>query len=505
SGSDVSALLTSWGTWQAAMSRPSRRPLVVEALVGSLGPPEVGAVLVDLSAGPGFFSLAAAARGHRVVAFESSARSIEAFSAAVLYNGFQDRVRLYNVSLGAAPATLCLRARGAEGAAAAGAEGAGAAGGGAGAGAAEGAVAAAAVEPEANDAEAAARRRGYGDPALHSLPQAECGAMTVRQTLAHMLMGGAEATAGGAAAAHRVAPVAAAAGATGALGGNATAAAFAPSAAPLDGAGGLAFRVGALRLSAAGWEGWVLEGAEPWLALHRPGVVLLEYAPALVARSGYPGGGVRLLSRLHELGYVHMAHAGYVCDERWVNISRALRAGGTALGEHAAAAAAAAEHGAAAAAAAERGGSGAAGEHGAAAGAGGGGAGGGPLPRQPTWCKLKPELFELLTERAHPEVAENVLLIHHTHNSVRGEPAPPASVAQQQQHGSAGQADPAAATGGAAASAAALAQAGSLAAVAAASGGSAAASGAKGAPRAGGSTSASSAAQEAAAVSEGPN
>ncbi|KAG2439252.1 hypothetical protein HXX76_004613 [Chlamydomonas incerta] len=469
SGSDVSAVLTSWGTWQAALSRPSRRPLVVEALVGSLGPPEQGAVLVDVSAGQGFFSLAAAARGHTVVAFESSGRSLEAFSAAVLYNGFQDRVRLYNVSLGAAPTTLCLRAH-EEGAAAAAAAGAaraaevGRALQAAASSAAGDAAAAAAGAGELNDAAAAANRRGYGDPAVHSLPLARCAAMTVRQTLAHMLMGGDEAAATGAispasvgssdARAGASSSAAAVAGVTGMsliapLAGNGAGAGAAAAAGSANASGNagapndanaptssLSRRVGALRLSAHGWEGWIMDGAEPWLRTHRPGVVLLEYAPSLVERSGYPGGGLRLLHRLFEMGYVHVAHAGFVCDERWFNISRALRAGGTALGDLASAAAAA--HGDAAAPGAGAGG---------AAGGGGdaqAGAGGelSALPKQPTWCKLKPDLFQLLTDRAHPEVAENILFIHQTHTSVRGE-ALPAQKKQQEQPS--GRADTAAA------------------------------------------------------------
>ncbi|GLC37790.1 hypothetical protein PLESTB_001477000 [Pleodorina starrii] len=419
SGSDVSAHLTSWGTWQAAMSRPSRRPLVVEALVGSLGPPEQGAVLVDVSAGGGFFSLAAAARGHKVVAFETSARSIEAFTTSVIYNGFEDRIRLYNVSLGAAPSTLCLRERSAD-------DMVRLDGGGSG-----GLQAAAAVAPagagaptESNDAPAAAIRRGYGDPALHALSQAECAVMTVRQTLSHMLMGGAEASltpastsksGPGASAADGGAPVAA----TVVTEGAAQAQAVGTDAAPAGGGqrhngswlvwddSALPYQVGALRLSAHGWEGWILDGAEGWLARHRPGVVLLEYSPALVERSGYPGGGVRLLYRLYEMGYVHVAHTGYVCDERWLNISRALRAGGMPVG-----------------------GEQLPGGHGGGGQGKGPGGGGGPpltasgmtqLPRQPTWCKLKPDVFDLLTDRVHPEVAENVLFIHTTHQSVRGE------------------------------------------------------------------------------------
>ncbi len=368
-------MITSWGTWQAALSRPSRRPLVVDALVGSLGTPEQGSVLVDVSAGVGFFSLAAAARGHTVVAFESSTRSLEAFSAGVVYNGFNDRIRLYNVSLGAAPETVCIKRKaapaGAPGGVAAGGEAAG-----------------------HNDATATATRRGYGDPELHATPASECESLTVRQTLSHMLMAS-DGQGEGAAAATAATATGAGAAAGGAAAGSGV----------ILGERSLASRVGALRLSAHGWEGWILDGAQAWLERDKPGVVLLEYSPTLVAKTRYPGGGQAVLERLHSLGYVHMAHAGYVCDERWFNISRALRAGGTAVGG-----------GAAVAAKLPGAGVVDGGEHGVE---GGEQAGAGPLPHRSTWCKLKPELFQVLTDRAHPEVAENVIFIHSSHPSVQ--------------------------------------------------------------------------------------
>ncbi|GIL46724.1 hypothetical protein Vafri_3637 [Volvox africanus] len=416
SGSDVSAHLTSWGTWQAAMSRASRRPLVVEALVGALGPPGLGTVLVDVSAGTGFFSLAAAARGHKVVAFETSARSIEAFSTSIVYNGFEDRIRLYNVSLGARPSTLCMRERSADDLVQMEAAGSDAGGG-----------QAALAEP--NDATAAATRRGYGDPILHALPPADCSVMTVRQTLAHMLMGGAEASKPAASSAVSQA-------------GNAglqeaDAVATVASQALYNNSGlswddsALPYQVGALRLSAHGWEGWILEGADTWLERHRPGVVLLEYSPTLVERSGYPGGGVRLLHRLHDLGYAYVAHTGYVCDERWFNITRALRAGGTALGQLPSASSAnpSGDKGTGQEADVTKSGAGSASEGGPSQTT----AGSVQLPRQPTWCKLKPDLFQLLTDRVHPEVAENVLFIHQTHAIVRGEQLPPDQGASETQ------------------------------------------------------------------------
>ncbi|EFJ45370.1 hypothetical protein VOLCADRAFT_105912 [Volvox carteri f. nagariensis] len=403
SGSDVSAHLTSWGTWQAAMSRPSRRPQVVEALVGALGPPSQGTVLVDVSAGTGFFSLAAAARGHKVVSFETSPRSIEAFSFSIVYNGFEDRIRLYNVSLGAAPSTLCLGERSGDDVVQMG-------------GSDLGSEARQSVPSEPNDATAAATRRGYGDPLLHALPPAECALMTVRQTLAHMLMGSMEAPkstaslAGPQMAQAEAHPAGAAAGASSQARNNGSGLLWDDALLP--------YQVGALRLSAHGWEGWILDGAESWLQRHRPGVVLLEYAPALVERSGYPGGGMRLLHRLHDLGYIYAAHTGYVCDERWLNITRALRVGGTPLGQLPGVANIGSNDDKGAGQKAD----------GTMLGAGSG-SGAGPsltatgssqLARPPTWCKLKPDVFQHLTDRVHPEGAENVLFIHQTHYIVRG-------------------------------------------------------------------------------------
>jgi len=54
-------------------------------------------VLLDVGAGSGYFSLAAAARGHRVIAFELSPRSLLSFEASIAYNGFQDRIALHKV------------------------------------------------------------------------------------------------------------------------------------------------------------------------------------------------------------------------------------------------------------------------------------------------------------------------------------------------------------------------------------------------------------------------
>ncbi|CAL8471301.1 g10843 [Coccomyxa elongata] len=109
-GVDVAATLTAWGKWQPALA-PGRGPSVAEALIGSLG--GKGAerrVLVDIGAGNGYFSLAAAARGHRVIAFELSNKSLASFEASVAYNGFDKMVTLHKVALGSREEEVCVDA-----------------------------------------------------------------------------------------------------------------------------------------------------------------------------------------------------------------------------------------------------------------------------------------------------------------------------------------------------------------------------------------------------------
>lgn len=54
-------------------------------------------VLVDIGAGIGMFSLAAAARGHSVVAFEMADNSLESFKASIAYNGFEKLIHIEEV------------------------------------------------------------------------------------------------------------------------------------------------------------------------------------------------------------------------------------------------------------------------------------------------------------------------------------------------------------------------------------------------------------------------
>ena len=62
-----------------------------------LTPGPLQQVLLDVGAGNGYFSLAAAARGHRAIAFELSNASLASFEASVAYNGFGKLVTLHKV------------------------------------------------------------------------------------------------------------------------------------------------------------------------------------------------------------------------------------------------------------------------------------------------------------------------------------------------------------------------------------------------------------------------
>lgn len=285
-GADVSALLSAWGSWQPALAA-SRRPSVAEALVGSLGKvwPGGPGVLVDVGAGHGFFSLAAAARGHRVVAFEAAPASLAAMQASIAYNGFAPLITLHNASLGASSGPWCLERRQLAavtavlaGNATAPADGSSSSSSATAGGGANAAAPAAALPWD--------RQPGAGIHVLRGYP--------------HLPDGGADSSAAVCARSH-------------------TRLALADVLRNIT-------RLGALRISAHGHEGWVLEGALPLLrGPHQPAVVYLEFAPAAMRASGYAD-PLAVVRQLVALGYEDVAHAGRVCDQRWLNVTRVLRA-----------------------------------------------------------------------------------------------------------------------------------------------------------------------------------
>lgn len=284
SGSDVSAVLTSWGTWQPALQPPTRKPSVVNALVGALGQKEDGTVFVDIGAGLGFFSLAAASRGFQVHAFELSNSSLEVFVSSIEYNGFMNEIHVHNVALGAQSERICLH------------------------------------HLSQGEADAVHMRRGYGPPKLHQDVEAPgCKVTGQRHNLSALL----------------------------------------------DDPG---MKIGALRISANGHEGWVLQGALDRLKASPPKAIYVEFTPMLLKQAGYED-PASMLHMLHDLGYHQIAHAGYVCDSRWLDLTHGLRSSGTysSLANQA--------------------------------------------MEQPTWCRLKPSEFDFLVRHAHDHVPENVLFI----------------------------------------------------------------------------------------------
>ena len=336
-GIDSNAVLTSYGTWQPALS-PGRKPSVVDALVGSLTAKGGAAgqngrqegsqgLFVDVGAGQGFFSLAAAAKGHQVLAFEASPDSLGPFRASIEYNGFQGLINLRNVSLGTEAGVVCLQSQQLEAAAAAAAGEASAGrevmagdlssnGGsssdsgdgdeGEGNGVATGAAAAGGVQalPGLLSVAGASGMQ----PTMAVAPPEELAAwqkqreaqLRVRRGYAHVADGVRDVAAAGCKQRGERWTLAAA------LKGQST-------------------KVHALRIAAHGHEGWVLEGAMPFFKrMGPPDVLYLEFSPAAMKAAGYKE-PQKVLQLLHELGYKDGAHSGHACDRRWMNVTRALR------------------------------------------------------------------------------------------------------------------------------------------------------------------------------------
>ena len=106
-GADPSATISNYGVWQAGLA-PTRHPNVAEALVGALGGRFRHETLVDVGAGLGFFSLAAASRGHRVHAFEMQALNARALANSTYRNSFGHAIRLYEQAAGNATGSECV-------------------------------------------------------------------------------------------------------------------------------------------------------------------------------------------------------------------------------------------------------------------------------------------------------------------------------------------------------------------------------------------------------------
>lgn len=323
SGWDVSSALTTHGSWQPSV-QPNRRPSLADAVVGSLG---LGSdlALVDVGAGYGFLTLAAAARGHRVHAFEMAPLSLEAFEASIAYNGFEHLVTLHKVPLGAPQQEedICvvpkpslsaqLHSSGNNSNSSS-------------------SFATSPLDAAAGDMD---MFRGYSTPQAHRTASQDC------QLTAKRL----------------------------------------PGVAVLEGRGE---RVGAIRVSANGWEGFVLEGFEPLLSGPQPpAVIAVEWNPAAMKRAGYTD-PLALVHRLYNLGYTDVSHSGFICDERWYSVTYGVRRRGGINPEEVTAL------------------------------------------KQPTWCRLQLDIFGLLLERASSTYPETLLFINkaagQAQNSTAGTP-----------------------------------------------------------------------------------
>lgn len=113
-GSDVSAILRSFGTWQASVE-PQRNPSFDELVVSAMNDGDTNGILVDVGPGYGLTSLRAAARGYNVIAFEAGSHSLEAFEKSIQRNNFGKRITLHKTPLGSESQDrdhACLRSAG---------------------------------------------------------------------------------------------------------------------------------------------------------------------------------------------------------------------------------------------------------------------------------------------------------------------------------------------------------------------------------------------------------
>ena len=237
-GSDVSAALLAYGTWQPSVI-PSRGPNLVDIILGSMDLKGNRGVFVDVGAGYGLASLAAASRGHKVIAFEVGSKSLEAFKESITRNSFEDMITVHNFPLGSASQegdAVCLRVS------------------------------------ETNmtiDSDIGRmQHRGYGLPSSPDKEEADnCLIGTVRRA-GHLVSGN--------------------------------------------------DRISALKVSADGWGGHVIDGFLPLLkpTRDRPKVISVEWNPDLYKKSGYLE-PLHVLEELYMLGYQSVSHSGHICDERW--------------------------------------------------------------------------------------------------------------------------------------------------------------------------------------------
>ena len=243
-GEDISNLLSKYGRYQAGL-HPTENPSVVDALVGSLGGKKRSVKLLDIGAGIGFFSLAAAARGHDVEAFETSAMSLEAFEDSRKRNGFEDFIKIHKIALGEASFTKEYR-----------------------------------VSGETSPEVLHTVRHGYPSMPREDVGLNAIGANVRRLTTEYR---------------------------------------------KLEDGISLNKTVGAVRISANGWESAIIDGGRGLFGhpSNYPSIVLIEMNYAASIRAGQPD-PARVLSKLYDLGYTKISHAGPICKRRYKAQTRSV-------------------------------------------------------------------------------------------------------------------------------------------------------------------------------------
>lgn len=327
SGWDVSSELSGFGVWQPSVD-PIRSPTLADALIGSLGildGDKNSKLFVDVGAGYGFFSLAAASRGHQVRAFEIGMKSVSSFNSSIFRNGFQDLVKLHKVALGcdSESRTFCaaVESRHARPSSIANSSSL---------------PQTKAVEtkkiigsdiespPEAekpvfSKAFLTTLERGYGPASLHRSRKPVCLKEKKRWLPSEIL--------------------------------------------PTD------IRISSLRISAGGWAGCVLQGFLTLIEKDPPRVISIEWDADAILETGYQN-PLNLVHKLVKLGYKEVSHSGFLCDQRWSAITFGSRQNVGSQGDPTS-----------------------------------------KYSRQPTWCRLLPEDYSLLTENIAVESPETLLFV----------------------------------------------------------------------------------------------
>lgn len=245
--------------------------------------PMRGGVLVDVGAGQGFFSLAAAARGHRVIAFEASPGSLAAFKASISYNGFEDLITVHSAAVGLTAGPMCLQQAGTP--------------------ECPDPAAAAAASIRQRAAAANVSRASSNSSVLQDDQELKkvVSEMQLRQRRGYPWLSDGRA-----------------------LPHNHSCCAAAASRLRLSDVLHNATDVAVLRISAHGHEGFILHGGLQYLQeVHKPDVIYVEFWPVAMRAAGYSN-PVGLMQTLFALGYTDIAHAGRVCDERWQNATQGL-------------------------------------------------------------------------------------------------------------------------------------------------------------------------------------